>query len=143
MKATQATPTKLSRRSRSGRWEDALLFVDEEEGAGEEGLSPAPEGAAICCRVFISGGTVGAAAGGKGERDQHRRKILGLGCVGRGVREGGGQSWGRRGVVSRNRTIACLNNAANKQGELRGRGRRGKPISFEKKLAMVMNEGER
>lgn len=120
MKATQATPTKLSRRSRSGRWEDALLFADEEEGAGEEGLSPAPEGAAICCRVFISGGR--RAAGGKGERDQHLRKILGLGCVGRGVRKGGRQSWGRRGVVPRNRTIACLNNAAQARRAERERG---------------------
>jgi len=52
MKATQATPIKLSRRSRSGRWEGALVFADE-VGDGEEGLSPAPEGAAICCRVFM------------------------------------------------------------------------------------------
>jgi hypothetical protein len=90
IKATQATPTKLSRRSRSGRWEGALVFVDEEEGVGEEGLSPAPEGAAIWCRpeVFIVlSPEVGAAAGGKA-RDQHLRKILGFGC-GKGVREGG------------------------------------------------------
>lgn len=73
MKATQATPTKLSRRSRSGRWEDALLFVDE-EGDGEEGLSPAPEGAAICCRVFmLLSPEVGAAAGQRRGINTHAR----------------------------------------------------------------------
>jgi len=84
MKATQATPTKLSRRSRSGRWEGALVFADE-VGDGEEGLSPAPEGAAICCRVFM---ILSVAGEGEGPRP---RKILGFDCVASIVWEGGGQ----------------------------------------------------
>lgn len=77
MKATTATQMKLIRRSKSGRWEDVLLLVDE-EGDDAEGLSPAPDGArAICCRVFIARRWCGA------RESRGHRPAQGSDCVGK------------------------------------------------------------